>query len=203
MRVAELMTETVTAIAPDAPLRRAAELMVGARVSGLPVVDEDRRLVGIITEGDFLRREAGRSPWSEDQAADGILVRDVMTPGAITITPDQQLAEAARLMRRHGVKRLPVVDPKGRLVGMVTRADVLVSFLRPAHDVREEVESELIGRLLTLGPDRVRVEVRDGIVTLEGTLPTRFDAEVLLRMTRRVDGVIGIVDRLRWGSPWG
>lgn len=210
MKIRDLMSSDVVSVGPGASLKEAARTMIEAGVSGLPVVDDDGQLVGIITESDFVLGEAGRRGEeragllrfflnrqgvpSEEQTVGHVMTRDV-----VTVAPDRDHTEAARLMDREAVKRLPVID-SGRLVGIVSRADMLRAFNRSDEDILTEIRESVMKDVLWIDPDRVTVESNDGNVVLEGTLEYRSDAHLLAELTRRVDGVASVSDRLSWES---
>ena len=122
----------------------------------------------------------------------------LMTSPAVTVASGATLTEAARLMHRHHVKRLPVVDAAGGLVGIVSRADLLSVFLRSDESIVEEVRHHVVGETLAIDPDDVQVGVANGVVRLEGQLETRSLARILVRLAAAVEGVVGVDDRLRW-----
>ncbi|MBN2113481.1 MAG: CBS domain-containing protein [Acidimicrobiia bacterium] len=210
MKVRDIMTTDPFRVTGDTRLREAARLMVRHRVSGLPVVDEAGKLVGIVSEGDFIRREAGRDRpqgvslldavfgEGELQPAGAETVAEVMTRSVVTITPEATIGEAARVMGRRNVKRLPVVDLEGELVGIVSRADVVGAFTKPDDVIEDEVREDVIRRLLFLDPDLVQVSVVDGVVTLEGELENRTEAHLLEELARRIAGVVRVESRLRY-----
>ncbi len=208
MKVKDLMTAEVVTIGPGEAIKDAARLMVDSGVSGVPVVDDDARLVGIITEADFVAGEAGRRA---DQRA-GLLrllinrqtigdeqlkVSDVMTPDVVTVGPEDDHTEAARRMDREGVKRLVVTDNE-RVVGVLSRADVMRAFVRSDEDIVSEIKDRLIRDVLWIDPARVRVESEDGNVMLDGQLENKSDATLLVELVRRVDGVASVNDQLSW-----
>ena len=119
-----------------------------------------------------------------------------MTAPAITVGPDASLAEAARLLHRHQIKRLPVVDPAGPLAGIVSRADLLKVFLRSDDQIAQEVRQDVLRRALWVDPDTITVEVGDGVVTLTGQLERRSLIPITVSLVHGVDGVIEVVDRL-------
>ena len=119
-----------------------------------------------------------------------------MTSPAVTIGPDAGVAEAARLLHRHGIKRLPVVDPAGPLLGIVSRADLLKVFLRADADIAREVRQQVLRRAMWIDPDTVAVEVHDGVVTLAGQLERRSLIPIVVSLVRGLDGVVDVVDRL-------
>lgn len=210
MKVRDIMTTDPVRVTGDTRLREAARLMVRHRVSGLPVVDEAGKLIGIVSEGDFIRREAGRDRpqgvslldavfgEGELQPAGAETVAEVMTRSVVTITPEASIGEAARVMGRRNVKRLPVVDLEGELVGIVSRADVVGAFTKPDDVIEDEVREDVIRRLLFLDPDLVGVSVVDGVVTLEGELENRTEAHLLEELSRRIAGVVRVDSRLRY-----
>jgi CBS domain-containing protein len=121
-----------------------------------------------------------------------------MTTPAVTVEPGSTVARAARAMREHGLAWLPVVERDGRMVGVLGRSDLLSVFDRDDDGIRAEVLVDVLGRLLLVGEERVSVTVIDGVVTLDGELDTRADAELAVRFTERVEGVVAVVDRLHF-----
>jgi CBS-domain-containing membrane protein len=119
-----------------------------------------------------------------------------MTSPAVTIGPDASIAKAARLLHRHQIKRLPVLDPAGPLLGIVSRADLLKVFLRSDAEIAAQVRQRVLRRALWVDPDTVGVEVRDGVVTLTGQLERASLIPILVNLVRGLDGVVGVVDRL-------
>ncbi|WP_282693799.1 CBS domain-containing protein [Streptomyces sp. CC208A] len=183
LKVAGLMTDDVVTALPDTSFREAAKLLAVHDISGLPVVDEDDHVVGVVSESDLLARRAPT-------------VHGVMTSPAVTVYAEEAAADAARLMVRRGVERLPVVDEEERLVGIVTRRDLLRVFLRPDPEIRRRVREEILADAMDLPQDAVDVHVLDGVVTLAGRLRLRSQAVMLLRLTERVEGVVAVVDEL-------
>ena len=209
MKIRDLMTRDVITIGPEAPLKEAARRMIEAHVSGLPVTDVDEQLLGVITEADFVateadrhrRRRAGLLRFLYKEAeipSQERLVGDVMTSEVVVLGEGADHVEAARLMQTEGVKRIPVVDENGRIVGLVSRADILRVFARSDGDILEEIQGDLIGRVLWLVPGRVDVRCTDGNVVLRGRLETRSDAELLAELAGRVDGVVSIENHLEF-----
>ena len=208
MKVQDLMTTEPITTTPDAPLKEAARTMVREKVSGLPVL-EGEKLVGMVTEGDFLRQEADRDqPYRlsllEALFGDGTTepeaetVGEVMSSPVVTITPDATLSEAARVMSHRKVKRLPVVDDDGALVGIISRADVVNAFTKPDEVIEDEIREDIVRRLLFLEPDAIDVKVEGGVVTLAGELENRTEAHLLEELTRRIAGVIKVVSNLTY-----
>ena len=203
MKVRDLMTTEPVTTTPDTPLKEAARLMVRHKVSGLPVIDKGK-VVGIVTEGDFLRQEANRDQPYRFSLLDALFgdepsgppaaetVGEVMTEQVLTVAPEATLSEAARIMSSRRVKRLPVVTPEGKLIGVISRADVVNAFTKPDEVIEDEIREDIVRRLLFLDPDLVTVSVTDGVVTLSGELENRTEAHLLEELTRRIDGVIRV-----------
>lgn len=198
------MTAEVVTVSRDTPLKEAARLMTRFGVSGVPVVDGEHRLVGILSEADFVSRSSrqgrgGRGdtgPGGGGHRLGGDSVGGAMTRNVLSIDPESDHRQAARLMMRRRVRRLPVVDAQGRLLGIISRSDILSVFARPDDEIREEIERHIIGQVLAVEPHTVAVRVEDGRVEMSGTLPARTDAELLTDLARNVDGVITVVGRL-------
>lgn len=210
MRVRDIMTTDPIRVTADTLLKEAARLMVRHHVSGLPVVTEEGELVGIVTEGDFLRQEASRDrPYGASlldalfgegsvQAPAAETVGEVMVRDLVTITPDATIGEAARIMTQRSVKRLPVTGDDGALVGIISRADVVNAFTKPDDVIEDEVREDIVRRLLFLDPGDVDVDVEDGVVTLRGELEHRTEVQLLEELTRRIAGVVRVVSELRF-----
>lgn len=196
MNVVDLMTTGVSAVTPDTSLRDAARLMFRSQVSGLPVTDDDGLLVGIITEADFLRLELSRV--EAENPADVELVGDIMTRAVETIGPNTPLVEAAKVMVVREIKRLPVVDASDRLVGIISRMDVVNAFTRPDEVVEDEIREDIVRRVLGLEPSELDVTVSEGVVYLRGAMATEAEARMLAEMTRRLDGVLKVDSELSW-----
>ena len=208
MKVKDLMATEVVSVGPGEAIKEAARLMVDSGVSGIPVVDGDGRLVGIITEADFVAGEAGRRAGERAGLLRFLLnrqvigdeeltVADVMTRDVITIGPEADHTEAARLMDREAVKRLVVTDDQ-RVVGVVSRADIMRAFTRSDEDIVAEINDHVMRDILWVDPDRVEVSSTDGNVVLDGRLENRSDATLLVELTRRLDGVASVTDHLQW-----
>ncbi|WP_031003441.1 CBS domain-containing protein [Streptomyces sp. NRRL F-5727] len=183
MKVGGLMTDDVVTALAGTPFREAAKLLAEHDISGLPVVDDDDHVVGVVSGSDLLARRAPT-------------VRGVMSAPAVTVHAEEAAADAARLMVRRGVERLPVVDEEERLVGIVTRRDLLRVFLRPDPEIRRRIREEILADAMALPEDAVDVHVLDGVVTLVGRLRTRGQVVTLLRLAERVEGVVTVVDGL-------
>lgn len=204
MQVVDLMTSDVVTVAPDSPLKQAARLMFRHGVSGLPVVDDSARLVGMITEADFLRLQVERDipddhdPGKAHPISEVERVSEVMSKGVITVDPDMSLGEAARIMAVQEIKRLPVVDEDGKLLGIISRMDIVAVYTRPDEVIEDEIREDLIRRVLFVDPDGVDVRVSQGVVTLIGEIGTRTEAALLEELARRLDGVVRVENRMTW-----
>ncbi|OIJ99283.1 hypothetical protein BIV25_09650 [Streptomyces sp. MUSC 14] len=200
--VSDVMTQTVAAIGRRAPFKEIVQLMQDWKVSALPVIEGEGRVVGVVSEADLLAKEELRD--DPDAAylqlrqpvdvakAEGLTAGDVMSSPALTVGAAATVAEAARIMARGGVKRLPVVDEAGLLQGIVSRADLLTVFLRDDEDIAEEVRREIVSYLFPLSSSAVQVEVRDGVVTLAGRIRDRALVPVAARLVRAVEGVVDV-----------
>lgn len=195
MNVVDLMTTEVIAVSRDTELREAARLMFRNRVSGLPITEPDGTLIGIITEADFLRLEVERQEGARDQVA---TVGEVMSIGVVTIRPEMEIYEAAKIMTVQEVKRLPVVDDDNRLLGVISRADIVSIFTRPDDVIEDEIREDLLRRVLFIDPDELGVSVTNGVVALSGEVGTRAEASMLEELTNRLDGVFGVETKLTW-----
>jgi CBS domain-containing protein len=205
--VASLMTTDVVTVAPGATYKEVVERLHERGVSAVPVVDADRRVLGIVSEADLLLKEERPAPRPGghllDPHGDAARARArnaaaLMSSPAVTVPSDATLTQAARLMHRHHVKRLPVVGPAGELVGIVSRADLLGAFLRSDQSIVEEVREAVVASTLAIDPGELEIGVEDGVVRLEGQLETRSLARILVRLVAAVEGVVGVDDRLRW-----
>lgn len=215
MKVSDVMTANVVTVGAQTPLRKVAALLAERRISGLPVV-EDGAVVGVVSEGDILAKERG--PSREQAGWFGVLFEDqataelkleartagtAMTSPALTITPERPLAEAAGVMVDEGVNRLPVVDGDGKLVGIVTRADLVRAFVRTDAELTEEIREDVLLKALWITPGDVGVVVDDGVVTLTGQVENRETAEMLPDFVRRVAGVVGVHSDVSWEDENG
>jgi CBS-domain-containing membrane protein len=208
MKVEELMQRDVVTVTPGTSLKVVAGLLLELRISGLPVVDADGEVLGVISEGDIVAKEQGtalasphRLRWlfrGDERGGDRRDARDAgdaMSAPAITVDPLRSIADAARLMTEHGVKRLPVVS-QGKLVGIVTRSDLVRAFTRTDAEIELEIRDDVLLGSLWIDPTRVRLTVTNGEVTLDGRLETRTQAEILAAYVARVPGVVSVDDSL-------
>ncbi|HEU5108845.1 MAG TPA: CBS domain-containing protein [Micromonosporaceae bacterium] len=209
-RVRDIMTTKVVSVRKHTTYRDAVDLLVAHHISGLPVVDDAGRVTGVISESDLMHRLAtdggpadrhrfrGRRAASLAAKDTAATAGELMSAPAVTVVPDTPLSEAARLMNAEGIKRLPVVDEAGRAVGVVARSDLLRVFLRTDSAIRDDVEHEVLRRVLAVEPGAVQVGVDNGVVDLVGRLDRRTDAELAVRLVRAVPGVVEVVDRLAY-----
>jgi CBS domain-containing protein len=208
-KVGNVMTSDVVRVPEATSFKQVAELLAQHRISGLPVVDGDEKVVGVISESDLMARQArdGRatprrrlllSPASRRMAvkARALTAGQLMSTPPVTVHADDSIAFSARAMAEHRVERLPVLDEEDRLVGIVTRRDVLQVFLRPDADIREDVVQEVFVRTLWLAPSAVGVWVQDGVVTLEGELERASEVSIAGGAAARIDGVVAVDNRL-------
>lgn len=205
MKVRELMTNQVVTVSPETSLKEATRVMMNHKISGLPVVDSDNHLVGVVSEGDIVHQESIRRPGTSLMSLlkrtehSALTVAEVMTSKVVTVDIDDDHTEAARRMESNSVKRLPVVDTSRKLAGLISRSDLLRAYGRADDDIAAEIESGVIRRILWLDAERVSVVVDEGKVTLAGGVPTRSDARILEEMTVRIDGVVSVdVSRLEY-----
>lgn len=226
MNVADVMTQPAITVTPETTIAEAARLLLQHRISGLPVVDQGETVVGVFTEGDLLRRietgtERRHAGWLEFLIAPGRLaeeyahanarkVGEVMTTDVVAVAPQEPLAEVVRLMERHHIKRLPVIE-KGRLVGIVSRANLVQALLdnlpKPAGkaaagdvEIRERILAEIAKQ--PWGP-RASVDVRvaGGIVELYGSITDERQRAALQVLAENAPGVKAVQDHLVWVEP--
>lgn len=198
--VATVMTTDVVTVPTEEPFKNLASLFVGHSISTLPVVGRNGRLAGIVSESDLLQKaerqadpgerrpRRGRGAARAKAAAD--CASEVMTTHVLTVQPDATVADAARLLDRHQVTCLPVVDEVGKLQGIVSPRDLLRVFLRPDAEIRDDIYDEVISRTLGRNPVLVTVNVRNGIVTLAGEVERKSMIPLVLPLVRAVDGVV-------------
>ncbi|MFF8896903.1 CBS domain-containing protein [Streptomyces lydicus] len=197
-RVGSVMTDEVVRARSGTPAAQLARWLREYDINGLPVVDADDRVIGVVSATDLARAARGAAG-SGDLTAGA-----VMSAPARTVRADDSVVRAARLMSASGIERLPVVDEEARLIGMLTRRDVLRIFARADAEIHEEVSDDILVRALWLSPTSVAVSVHDGVVTLGGSLESSGQVALAVRMTRQVDGVTAVVNRLtyRHEEPW-
>ena len=206
MKISQLMQPEVVVAREAQSLKEAAATLVAHGISGMPVCDESGQVVGVLSEADVLYKERGRMEprggalawlFEDDNAearakAQAQTVAEAMTTPAITIGPGATAAGAARLMLEHGINRLPVVAEDGRLIGIVTRADLVRAFTRADHEIAAEIRDDILQRVLWVNPSAFTVSVRDGDVELTGELETEGQVELLESLVERVPGVVSV-----------
>jgi len=200
--VADVMIEDVVSVVPSTPFKQLVDLMWVNEVSAIPVVDERGVLAGIVTESDLLVRAEftpgsannGKSRKAEIlsklQAASPLTAADVMTSPVVTVKPDDTLTDTARMMRTRQLRRLPVLDRAGALVGMVSQVDLLKVFFRSEETVEWDVRDVLKRRLAD--PSAVKVRVADGVVHIEGLAPASPDTDKLVAAVDSLPGVVAV-----------
>jgi len=211
MRVDDVMTTDVATVTPGASLKDVARILVERDISGVPVMDADGDVLGVVSEADLLAKERAEPPtrggplaWLVDpieiierRKLGARLAGEVMTSPAVTIAPYRNLATAAGIMLDNRVNRLPVVSD-GKLVGIVTRADLVRAFARSDAEVLEEIRQDVLGRQMLLDDYAVGVEIDAGDVVLSGEMGRRSQVELMPRLVARVAGVVGIENKLTW-----
>jgi CBS domain-containing protein len=213
-RVSDVMTTSVITVDRITPYKEIARLLAENRISGVPVLKMGREVAGVVTEADLVAaqadamrrlRAATHPSWLRRQRHPAVTAGELMTSPAVTIGPLATVPAAARLMSDHHVRRLPVVDEHGRLIGIVSRRDLLSVFLRPDEDIAADIRT-VLDEVLAEGPDDAGVSVRNGIVTLTGTLDPNAGPHgdlipVAIRLMWDIDGVVDIIDRLGASPP--
>jgi CBS domain-containing protein len=206
--VSSVMTSPVVTVTPDTTFKDAVRMLRRKRVSGLPVVDRYGQLVGIVTEADLLNKVEKREPESyvleskrhrADRAhAAAMDVASAMTREVVTVRPDFPIALAAREMHTRGIKRLPVVDESGKVVGIVSRGDLLTVFLRPDREVRADVKKVLGDAFEKHGGRELKARLSSGVVDLTGAFEEKSRCDALVRAVTAVEGVIGVRSKMTY-----
>ena len=214
MKVGDVMTRSVAAVRPEMPLKDVAALMVDRGISGVPVVDADEVVLGVVSEADFVIKERGvvggryrmlarifgesRKSRAELAKIEATTAGEAMTSPALTVESTDTLQRAAELMAGRRVNRLPVVDG-GRLVGIVTRADLVRAYVRPDAELERLVREEVLAKTaFSLEPDAFQVAVKGGIVRLAGRVDRRSQAETIVEVTHGLGGIVGVESSLTW-----
>jgi len=206
--VRDVMSTHVIAAHASATYKELAAMLHYQRVSAFPVVDEDNKVIGIVSETDLLAKEAleGTVPQTlrglprqrERSRVSGLTAAELMTRPPVTIGPDAPVSHAARLMYNKRVKRLPVVGDDGVLVGIVSRSDVLSVYSKPDEQIRDEVTGELIRGAFLSDPAMFSVTVKDGVVTIAGRAETAEAGHDIVAAVRHMEGVVAVRDRLSY-----
>ena len=199
--VKDVMTTAVVAVRRGATFKEMAAALRRYRVSALPVIDDEEKVIGVVSGADMLAKEVplgvidGLMHHQEVRKAGGVTAGDLMTHPAVTVRPEDSVEHAARLMFNLRIKRLPVVDAGGGLVGVISRTDLLAVYDRPDEQIRAEVESLIRHEFL---PGQFAVTVEDGVVTLQGSPETTALGHHIVRKVRHVEGVVAVRDRLSY-----
>jgi CBS domain-containing protein len=206
--VKNVMSTHVMAVRPGAGYKEMAAMLRERRVSAFPVIDEDNKVIGVVSESDLLVKEAldgtvpgvlrGLTQRHVRSQMTGLTAADLMTRPAVTIGPDEPASHAARLMYSKRVKRLPVVRADGTLIGIVTRSDVLSVYRRPDAAIRREITEDLILGTFRCDPARFDVTVKSGVVTIAGSPETAETGREIIAAARHVEGVVAVRDRLSY-----
>ena len=209
--VADVMTTRVHVASPTTQFKLLVRLIQENRISAVPIVDQRGVPIGVVSESDLLVKERRiqlesdadllhlRRRRRERTKSQGLVASDVMTSPPITVGEDELLGDAARLMQERNVRRLVVVNERGKIAGVVSRSDLLRVFLRSDEELMEDIVDNLLPTLM-LSSESVGVDVRDNVVTLQGEVDRKSDVEIVGRWTRELDGVVDVVNRLtyRW-----
>ncbi|GAA1699761.1 CBS domain-containing protein [Nonomuraea maheshkhaliensis] len=217
--VKDVMTTDVASVEAGAMFKDVAEVLVERGVSAVPVLDGERRVLGVVSEGDLMRKEEFREQYYGESyrpplrarlrrrmtgeadgsgKAGGRTAAELMTAPAVTVAPSASIARAARIMDECGVRRLVVVDADDRLRGIVSRRDLLRMYLRDDDETRRRVVEGISPHARWNDRDGILVEVHDGIVTLSGHTRKRSDADAAVRSTRRMEGIVDVEEALTW-----
>jgi CBS domain-containing protein len=211
--VKDVMTAGVISVRKDAPFEELAAALRRHRVSAFPVVDAESRVIGVVSESDLLAKlalgiEEDRTPgisgilhWHELEKARASTAADLMSSPAYAVSPEDSIEQAARIMYKRNVKRLPVIDADGRLAGIVSRTDVLAVFGRTDADIAGEIRTSIFAGEAHTPHRPFDVSVQAGIVTIFGQPQTAAQGQAMLREARQVEGVVAVRDRLDYPLP--
>ena len=204
--VRDVMTTRVIAVRGDTSFKEMTAMLGSSQVSGFPVIDRAGKVLGVVSETDMLIKEADRASHPEVfaglrrsrdlQKAAGVTAAELMTSPPVTIGPEEPVQHAAFLMYDRAVKRLPVVDEAGHLVGIVSQVDVLSIFSRPDEEIRREVTNLVTQPNFLMDPEDLEVTVEDGIVTLTGRPLTGQIGRDIIEAVRHVEGMVAVRDQL-------
>lgn len=216
-RVSDVMTRGVAAAYESATFKEIVRSLTLNHISCVPVIDRDRRVIGVVSESDLIAHMIlgpaegattehalhGRRNARLERAKSAVLAGELMNSPAITVHPEASVAEAAIIAARARVRRLPVVDDNRELVGIVSRADLLKTYLVPDKDIAHEITADVIARRLLLDPAAFDVTVEDGRVRIAGEVDTPALRDQLISEIRTLDGVVELVDALSCRSRHG
>jgi CBS-domain-containing membrane protein len=208
-KVSDVMTRDVVAVRADASFKEIAAMLRGLRVSAFPVLDADDRVIGVVSETDLLPKEAleagyerhggwlsARRHRAELARAAGVTAADLMSRPAVTVSPYDLVGHVAHLMYDHRITRLPVVGVGGRLVGIISRSDVLSVFSRPDEEIRREIAEKIIIQEFGADPALVTVTVTDGVVTVDSTPEAAITGHKVAVEVRHMEGVVAVRERV-------
>ena len=210
-KVADVMTRNVIAVRESASFKEIAAKLRDEHVSAFPVIDDGNKVIGVVSEGDLIAKEAVSGDQSftgplagllhrhELEKARGATAVELMTKPPVTVRAEDPVAQAAQLMYDNRVKRLPVVNDAGHLVGIVSRTDVLAVFNRPDDEIKRQITGAILDVFLT-DPLRFRVTVKDGVVTIAGEAETAPVGHEIVNAIRHMEGVVAVRDRLDYPS---
>jgi CBS domain-containing protein len=214
LSVRDVMTTPVITVTPDTPLREVARLLIEHRISGVPVTDDTGTVLGVVSEADFLMKEQGPEAihhrrvarlLGESGATRAQLARlaarsagEAMSTPPITVGTWYRIVEAARLMTERRINRLPIVDDQRRLVGIVSRADLVRAYLRTDQQLAHTIRHEVLLRGLMLDPATFTVDVSDGVASVSGRVERRSTAEMITHAVASVPGVIDAHANVSW-----
>lgn len=213
LKVRDVMTESVVSVRRGTPLKEVAILLIDQRISGVPVVDVDGAVLGVVSEGDLLIKEQGpnvlrhrplvrflgesRETRAQLAKLGAVTAAEAMTTPAVTIASDRSIHEAAALMTARSVNRLPVVDA-GRLVGIVTRADLVRAYIRSDDELARTIREDVLRGILWLDPASFTVIVTDGVASISGRVERRSTADMVGRTVSMVPGIIDVHVDVTW-----
>ena len=209
--VKDVMSTEVVAVRRGASFKEMAASLRQYRISAFPVIDDNRKVIGVVSEADLLAKEAladglagipgavtGLLYHKQREKADALTAGDMMTHPAVTVRPDDTVEHAARMMYTLRVKRLPVIDAGGHLIGIVSRSDVLAVFDRPDSEILAEITDDVILHEFLIDPAMFVVTIRDGVVTIRGNLESANLGHELVTKIRHVRGVVAVRDELSY-----
>ncbi|MQA79643.1 MAG: CBS domain-containing protein [Streptosporangiales bacterium] len=206
-----VMTPRPVIVSPDTPFKEIVDVLLRNRISGVPVVDRSGRVMGVVSDADLALKEAELEAGSEVHVFDtpkrrrerrksrGTRAAELMSTPAVSVSPRRTVDEAAALMRTRRIRRLPVTEPMtGRLVGMVSRTDLLRQYLRADEEITAEIEGEVLRRTLATDPRRFGVQVHDGVVRIRGQVERRSLVGGVIKALEQVEGVIAVDAQLSY-----
>ena len=204
-QVSDVMTTEVIATPENTPVTRLVDIMSSHRISAVPIVADDNRVVGVVSQADLVAKIAAAGDTGPRAQRRGMAAkatatsaRDLMSTPALSVAPDTSLSAAAKTMQAKNVKRLIVTGDEGELIGIVSRADLLRLYARPDAAIRQDVIDQVLRRTLWIDTSQVEVGVDAGRVTLTGAVDRRTTAVIAARLTGQVPGVVAVVDELRY-----